>query len=55
MIRGDYEYCRVPETRQLSPLVVGKDNSFAYADDDDDDNLFMDRSIRPLKGNFCAI
>ena len=24
-------------------------------DDDDDDNLFMDRSIRPLKGNFWAI
>ena len=23
--------------------------------DDDDDNLFMDRSIRTLKGNFWAI
>ena len=24
--RGDYEYCRVPGTRQLSPLEVGEDN-----------------------------
>ena len=25
--RGDYDYCRVPGTRQLSPLEVGEDNS----------------------------
>ena len=25
--RGDYVYCRVPGTRQLSPLEVGEDNS----------------------------
>ena len=24
---GDYDYCRVPGTRQLSPLEVGQDNS----------------------------
>ena len=27
VIRGDYDYCRVPGTRQLSPLDVGEDNS----------------------------
>ena len=26
-LRGDYDYCRVPGTRQLSPLEVGEDNS----------------------------
>ena len=26
-IRGDCDYCRVPATRQLSPLEVGEDNS----------------------------
>ena len=26
-----------------------------FSDDNDDDNLFVDRSIRPLKGNFWAI
>ena len=26
-IRGDYDYCRVPGTRQLSPLEVGEDIS----------------------------
>ena len=25
--RGDYDYCRVPGTRQLSPFEVGDDNS----------------------------
>ena len=25
--RGDYDYCRVPETRQLSSLEAGEDNS----------------------------
>ena len=25
--RGDYDFCRVPGTRQLSPLEVGEDNS----------------------------
>ena len=25
--RGDYDYCRVPGTRQLSPLEVGENNS----------------------------
>ena len=25
--RGDYDYCRVPGTQQLSPLEVGEDNS----------------------------
>ena len=25
--RGDYDYCRVPGTRQLSPHEVGEDNS----------------------------
>ena len=25
--RGDYDYCQVPGTRQLSPLEVGEDNS----------------------------
>ena len=24
---GDYDYCRLPGTRQLSPLDVGEDNS----------------------------
>ena len=27
LIRGDYDYCRVPGTWQLSPLEVGEDNS----------------------------
>ena len=26
-VRGDYDYCRVLGTRQLSPLEVGEDNS----------------------------
>ena len=26
-IRGDYDYCPVPGTRQLSPFEVGEDNS----------------------------
>ena len=26
-LRGDYDYCRVPGTWQLSPLEVGEDNS----------------------------
>ena len=26
--RGDYDYCRMPGTRQLSPLKVGEDNSY---------------------------
>ena len=26
-LRGDYDYCRVPGTRQLYPLKVGEDNS----------------------------
>ena len=25
--RGDYDYCRVPGMRQLSPLEIGEDNS----------------------------
>ena len=25
--RGDYDYCQVPGTRQLSPHEVGEDNS----------------------------
>ena len=25
--QGDYDYCRVPGTRQLSPLEGGEDNS----------------------------
>ena len=27
LYRGDYDYCRVPGTLQLSPLEVGEDNS----------------------------
>ena len=27
IIRGNYDYCRVPGTWQLSPLEVGEDNS----------------------------
>ena len=26
-VKGDYDYCRAPETRQLSPLKVGEHNS----------------------------
>ena len=26
-VRGDYDYCQVPGTRQLSPVEVGEDNS----------------------------
>ena len=26
-LRGDYDYCQVPGTRQLSSLEVGEDNS----------------------------
>ena len=25
--QGDYDYCRVPGTRRLSPLEIGEDNS----------------------------
>ena len=27
LFRSDYDYCRVPVTRQLSPLEVGEDDS----------------------------
>ena len=26
LVRGDHDYCRVPETRQLSSLKVGENN-----------------------------
>ena len=26
--QGDYDFCQVPGTRQLSPLEVGEDNSY---------------------------